>query len=174
MWNSCQLDYNVLLFCFLMYLHHLEECWISDIISVCGPKLLFQIYFLHITYTFAKFNYFKQWFSHLRRLKLCWCWVPPVETLVVPSKILFSTVPHVNNPTHYYEDSAKTPSFFFNFYFFIIHMCIQCLGHFSTLPPHPPLPSILPSPFPPPPPQYPAETILPLFLILLKREYKQW
>jgi hypothetical protein len=27
------------------------------------------------------------------------------------------------------------PLFFFNFNFFIIHMCIQCLGHFSPLPP---------------------------------------
>jgi hypothetical protein len=50
--------------------------------------------------------------------------------------------------------------YFFKFKkeFFIIHMCIQYLGHFSPLPP---------------PPRYPAETILPLSLILLKREYKQ-
>jgi hypothetical protein len=41
----------------------------------------------------------------------------------------------------------------FFFYCFIIHMCIQGLGHFA---PPPPLP-----------PQYPAETILTLFLILL-------
>jgi hypothetical protein len=32
------------------------------------------------------------------------------------------------------------------FYCFIIHMCIQCLGHFSPLPP--PLPYHLLSPFP--------------------------
>jgi hypothetical protein len=37
--------------------------------------------------------------------------------------------------------------FFFNFNFFIIHMCIQCLDHFSSLPPPPPLP---PTPSPPP------------------------
>jgi hypothetical protein len=39
-------------------------------------------------------------------------------------------------------------SFFFNFYF--IHMCIQCLGHFSPLPPPPPLtsPNSLPPPHP--------------------------
>jgi hypothetical protein len=44
-------------------------------------------------------------------------------------------------------------------------MCIQGLVHFSPLPPPPPLP---PTPPPPSPhPQYPAETILPLFLILL-------
>jgi hypothetical protein len=43
--------------------------------------------------------------------------------------------------------------------FFIIHMCIQCLGHFS------PLPYALPCPLPLP--QYLAETILPLSLILL-------
>jgi hypothetical protein len=52
------------------------------------------------------------------------------------------------------------------FYCFIIDMCIQGLGLFSPLPPPPPLP-------PTPPTQYAAETILPLFLILLKREYKQ-
>jgi hypothetical protein len=54
--------------------------------------------------------------------------------------------------------------FFFHFSF-IIHMCIQGLVHFSPLPPPPPLP---PTPPPPSPPtQYPTETILPLFLILL-------
>jgi hypothetical protein len=59
--------------------------------------------------------------------------------------------------------------FFLNFYF--IHMCIQRLGHFSPLPPAPSLTP--PPPSPPLPPHYPAETILPLSLILLKREYKQ-
>jgi hypothetical protein len=55
-------------------------------------------------------------------------------------------------------------NFFFHFSF-IIHMCIQALVHFSPLPPPPPLP---PTPPPPSPPtQYPAETILPLSLILL-------
>jgi hypothetical protein len=56
-------------------------------------------------------------------------------------------------------------SFFFNFYF--IHMCIQCLGHFSPPPPPPFLPSF------PPYPSLPGRTILPLSLIMLKREYKQ-
>jgi hypothetical protein len=55
---------------------------------------------------------------------------------------------------------------FLFFYYFIIHMCIQGLGHFSPLPPPPPLPPTLSLLFPSPP-QYPAETILPLFLILL-------
>jgi hypothetical protein len=41
---------------------------------------------------------------------------------------------------------------------FIIHMCIQGLGHFSPLPPPAPLPPTL---LPPSLPQYPAETILP-------------
>jgi hypothetical protein len=51
------------------------------------------------------------------------------------------------------------------FSFFFIHMCIQCLGHFSPFPPPPPLPT--PSPFLlPPTPCYPAETILPLSLLL--------
>jgi hypothetical protein len=44
---------------------------------------------------------------------------------------------------------------------FFIHMCIQCLGHFS------PPPSLIPAT-----PRYQAETSLPLSLILLKREYK--
>jgi hypothetical protein len=56
---------------------------------------------------------------------------------------------------------------------FIIHMCIQCLGHFSPLPPPPPLPPTPPPPSLLPPPQNPTESILPLSLILLKREYKQ-
>jgi hypothetical protein len=56
---------------------------------------------------------------------------------------------------------------FLNFSF--IHMCIQCLGHFSPLPL---TPSFTP-PLLPLIPRCPAETILPLSLILLKREYKQ-
>jgi hypothetical protein len=55
-------------------------------------------------------------------------------------------------------------------FFIIIHICIQCLGHFS------PLSHLLfpqPSPSPRLPLRYQAETILPLSLILLKREYKQ-
>jgi hypothetical protein len=60
-----------------------------------------------------------------------------------------------------------TKEFSFNFYF--IHMCIQCLGHFSPLLP---TPYLIP-PYPPLTPHYRAETILPLSLILLKREYKQ-
>jgi hypothetical protein len=49
--------------------------------------------------------------------------------------------------------------YFYLFFFSFIHMCIQCLGHFFPLPPSPS--------------RYQAETILPLSLILLKREYKQ-
>jgi hypothetical protein len=62
--------------------------------------------------------------------------------------------------------------FFFLLFFSFIHMCIQCLGHFSPLPPPPTLPTypllcpLLHS-------CYQAETILPLSLILLKREYNQ-
>jgi hypothetical protein len=53
--------------------------------------------------------------------------------------------------------------------YFFIHMCIQCLGHFCPLPPAPSI-----TPYPPTlTPWYQAETILPLSLILLKREYKQ-
>jgi hypothetical protein len=47
--------------------------------------------------------------------------------------------------------------FYFFYYYFIIHMCLQGLGHFSSLPPTPPLPPTSPPPSPPPPPQYPAE-----------------
>jgi hypothetical protein len=42
------------------------------------------------------------------------------------------------------------------FYCFIIHMCIQGLGHFSPQPPSPPLPPTLPIPSSPP---HPGETI---------------
>jgi hypothetical protein len=51
-------------------------------------------------------------------------------------------------------------------------MCIQGLGHCSPAP----TPSFTTHSVPslsPLPPQYPAEAILPLSLILLKREYKQ-
>jgi hypothetical protein len=58
--------------------------------------------------------------------------------------------------------SPKSDILFFFFYYSYVH---TRLGSF--LPPTP-TPSLFP-----PPPQYPAETILPLFLILLKREYKQ-
>jgi hypothetical protein len=49
------------------------------------------------------------------------------------------------------------------FFLWFIHMCIQCLGHFSPLP----------QPHAFPHPRFQAETVLPLSLILLKREYKQ-
>jgi hypothetical protein len=52
-------------------------------------------------------------------------------------------------------------------------MCIQCLGHFSPLPPPPHLPPTLPPPSPPHPLSSQGETILPSSLILLKREYKK-
>jgi hypothetical protein len=54
------------------------------------------------------------------------------------------------------------------YFFSFIYMCIQCLGHYSPLPPYP-LPPLSPSL----PPLYQAKTILPLSLILLKREYKE-
>jgi hypothetical protein len=52
----------------------------------------------------------------------------------------------------------------FNFFSTFIHMCIHCLGHFSTLPPS--------SPFSPFPPQFQADPVLPLSLILLKKRHK--
>jgi tellurite resistance protein TehA-like permease len=61
---------------------------------------------------------------------------------------------------------------FIYLFYFIIHMCIQGLGHFFPLSPPPPLPTHSAPSLSSLPPQYPAETILPLFLILLKREYK--
>jgi hypothetical protein len=58
------------------------------------------------------------------------------------------------------EDTEQGETFFV-----FIHMCIQGLGHFS---PSAPTPSLTTHSAPSSPhPQYPAETILPLFLILL-------
>jgi hypothetical protein len=48
---------------------------------------------------------------------------------------------------------------YLNFYCFIIHMCIQCLGHFALMPPPPPLPPTLP----PPSPLHPLNTQQKLF-----------
>jgi hypothetical protein len=57
--------------------------------------------------------------------------------------------------------------------FFLLFICAYNVWVFS--PPHPLLPPLpnLPSASPPLPPGYQAETILPLSVILLKREYKQ-
>jgi hypothetical protein len=54
--------------------------------------------------------------------------------------------------------------FFFSFFIFcsFIHMCIHCLGHFSTLYPSPTLQ--------PQPPQFQAGSFLSLSLILLKKD----
>jgi hypothetical protein len=56
--------------------------------------------------------------------------------------------------------------YFFHFlnYYSFIHMCIHCLGHFSSLSPLPPS-----SPFPP---QFQAGSVLPLSLVLLKKRDK--
>jgi hypothetical protein len=62
--------------------------------------------------------------------------------------------------------------YFILLFFSFIHMCKQCLGHFSPFPPPPSL-TLTPPPSFPLPSRYQAETILPLSLILLKREYKQ-
>jgi hypothetical protein len=58
----------------------------------------------------------------------------------------------------------ETLSLFYYYYYSYVH---TRLGSFLPPCPHPPLPPTLPPPSPPPPPQYPAEAILPLFLILL-------
>jgi hypothetical protein len=52
--------------------------------------------------------------------------------------------------------------FLFNFYCFIIHMCIQCLGHFSPMLPPPPLPPTLLPPSPP----HPLHTQQKLFALI--------
>jgi hypothetical protein len=58
-------------------------------------------------------------------------------------------------------------SFFKNYYYYsFIHMCIHCLGHFSPSPHTPPPPTQDPCP------SAPAEPVLPLSLILLKRSHK--
>jgi hypothetical protein len=59
--------------------------------------------------------------------------------------------------------STFFPSFFFLYSF--IHMCIHCLGHFSSLPSVPSLS--------PPPPLFQAEPVLPFSPILLKSRHKQ-
>jgi hypothetical protein len=63
-------------------------------------------------------------------------------------------------------------------FFFLLFICaynLWVISPFPLLPPLPPQPlPYLPAPsFPPTPPFYQAETILPLSIILLKREYKQ-
>jgi hypothetical protein len=66
----------------------------------------------------------------------------------------------------FFLPSFATPLSFLAFWFFsFIHMCIQCLGHFSSLPPA--------SSFPSPPYSLASRQKLFLSLILLKREYKQ-
>jgi hypothetical protein len=68
---------------------------------------------------------------------------------------------HVHVQSHCSSEVVGESSvFIFIYLFFIIHMCTQCLGHFSPLPPLAPLPPTVP---PPSPPRYPAETILFLF-----------
>jgi hypothetical protein len=65
-------------------------------------------------------------------------------------------------PAHSISNKSKCSFFFFQFshtfffflFYFIIHMCIQSLGHFSPLPPPPPLP---PNPLPPSP-RHPLNT----------------
>jgi hypothetical protein len=57
-----------------------------------------------------------------------------------------------------------------NFFFFFNSYVHTMLGSFLPPSPHP-LP--YPPAISPPPPRYLAETILPLSLILLKKEYKQ-
>jgi hypothetical protein len=61
-----------------------------------------------------------------------------------------------------------------NFFFlkFLFYSYVHTMfGSFLPPAPTPPLPPP-PPPSPPIPPRYPAETILPLSLVLLKREYK--
>jgi hypothetical protein len=58
-------------------------------------------------------------------------------------------------------------------FFLLLFICAYKAWVISPPCPHPlPYHPLHPLPLPPPP-QYPAEIILPLFLILLKREYKQ-
>jgi hypothetical protein len=63
-----------------------------------------------------------------------------------------------------YERKHEILIFLFSFFFPFIHMCIHCLGHFSTMPPS--------SPLSPSPALFQAGPLLPLSLILLKKRHK--
>jgi hypothetical protein len=85
-------------------------------------------------------------------------------------------VVHLCNPSTGEVETGESPEFQASHYvlLFFIYLFIL-LFYYSHV--HTRLGSFLPSaPTPslsPPPPQYPAETILPLSLILLKREYRK-
>jgi hypothetical protein len=54
-------------------------------------------------------------------------------------------------PPKWLELQACTTGLASTLFFSFIHMCIQCLGHFSLLPPHPPPLPLCPIPLPPTP-----------------------
>jgi hypothetical protein len=68
------------------------------------------------------------------------------------------------------SDKVAELLFFLLFYYSYVH---TMLGSFLLLAPTPSLTTHSAPFLSPPPPPYQAETILPLSLILLKREYKQ-
>jgi hypothetical protein len=63
---------------------------------------------------------------------------------------------------------ATTRQCFFFFSYSFMHMCIHCLGHFSSSAPTPCPLHLAPTSLP-----FQAESVLPLSLILLKRKHKQ-
>jgi hypothetical protein len=83
----------------------------------------------------------------------------------------------IDNPyfINYFFSGCRRWPVFFSFFFFIFLLLFICAYKDWFISPHcpHPLPYHPLHPLPLPPPQYPAETILPLSLILLKREYKQ-
>jgi hypothetical protein len=85
-------------------------------------------------------------------------WVVLVQCLYIEGFTFFCMVSEDKARTH---GSKFKKILFFNSF---IHMCIHCLGHFSTLLQSPP--------FPPNPSQFQAGPVLPLSLILLKKRHK--
>jgi hypothetical protein len=122
-------------------------------------------YFVAFTKTFTMYQIYHTWMApplFLLELSnlwlLCQHWILFSTLQVFLHKACFLVRKKKKSNLHIYLLDPLS-LFFFSF----IHMCIQCLGHFSTFPPIPLPPTTLAE----------AETILPLSLILLKRKYKQ-
>jgi hypothetical protein len=89
-----------------------------------------------------------------------------IPWLIVPSSVFKTINGHSSLP----HDTTCLILFYKLFHYSYVH---TRLGSFLPHAPTPSLTTYSTSSLSPSPPQYPAETILPLSLILLKREYKQ-